>query len=155
MNKTLYFFPLFLFAIVFLSGCSRQLETGLTEQDAHQIVVVLRENGISAETVMESGQKKDGSSWQVSVRGQNDAVIRAWKILRENGLPREKVKGLDDVFANSGMIPKRRILEASAIVSSAWRSLFISFKIWLEPDSAPKKIIAQPAWRIASQVASE
>jgi type III secretion protein J len=105
MKKAVYLLSGTLLAVLSLCGCSRQLESGLREQDAHQVVVVLRENGIAAETVREVGQKKDASSWQVNVRGQSETVIKAWKILRENGLPREKVKGLDDVFANSGIIP--------------------------------------------------
>jgi type III secretion protein J len=88
-----------------LVGCARQLETGLTENDAQQIVVLLRENGINATTELDPNQKKGSAAWVVNVRGQSDTVVRAWKILSENGLPREKVKGLDDVFANSGMIP--------------------------------------------------
>jgi type III secretion protein J len=88
-----------------LAGCARQLETGLTENDAQQIVVLLRENGINATTELDPNQKKGSTAWVVNVRGQSDTVVRAWKILSENGLPREKVKGLDEVFANSGMIP--------------------------------------------------
>ena len=88
-----------------LAGCARQLETDLTENDAQQIVVLLRENGINATTELDPNQKKGSPAWMVNVRGQSDTVVRAWKILSENGLPREKVKGLDDVFANSGMIP--------------------------------------------------
>src|SRR3989442_8418724 len=38
-----------------------------------------------------------------------------------------------------------RSREASASVSSAFRSLFISRRVSFEPDSAPKKIMAQPA----------
>jgi type III secretion protein J len=56
-------------------------------------------------TELDPTAKKDAATWVVNVRGQSDTLVRAWKILSENGLPREKVKGLDDVFANSGMIP--------------------------------------------------
>lgn len=105
MRKVFFGGSLLMACMLFLSGCSRQLETGLTQDDAQQIVVVLRENGIHAEAELDLTQKKDAAAWLVNVRGQNDTVIRAWKILRENGLPREKVKGLDDVFANAGIIP--------------------------------------------------
>lgn len=88
-----------------VTGCARQLETGLTENDAQQIVVLLRENGINATTELDPTQKKGTDAWLVKVSGQTDTMVRAWKILSENGLPREKVKGLDEVFANSGMIP--------------------------------------------------
>ena len=105
MNKTLLYGALLFAGLLFLAGCSRQLETGLSQDDAQQIVVLLRENGINAAVEVDPSGKKDAATWLVSVRGQSDTVIRAWKILHENGLPREKVKGLDDVFANAGMIP--------------------------------------------------
>lgn len=95
----------FLMICLLSAGCSRQLEAGLTEDDAQQIVVVLRENGINATAELDPTQKKDAAAWLVDVRGQSDTVVTAWKILSENGLPRKKVKGLDDVFANAGMIP--------------------------------------------------
>jgi type III secretion protein J len=105
MRKAFFCGPLLMVFLLSVAGCTRQLETGLTENDAQQIVVLLRENGINATTELDLTQKKDAAAWLVNVRGQSDTVVRAWKILNENGLPREKVKGLDDVFANAGMIP--------------------------------------------------
>ena len=105
MRKAFFCGPLVMVCLLFLDGCTRQLESGLTQDDAQQVVVLLRENGINATTELDPTQKKDSAAWLVNVRGQSDTVVRAWKILNENGLPREKVKGLDDVFANAGMIP--------------------------------------------------
>jgi type III secretion protein J len=102
--KKVYLASLLLTALL-LAGCAQRLESGLTQDDAQQIVVLLRENGINATAELDPTQKKGSESWLVSVRGQSDTVVRAWKLLNENGLPREKVKGLDDVFANAGMIP--------------------------------------------------
>jgi type III secretion protein J len=103
MRRVFYCCPLLVVCVLFVAGCSRQLETGLSESDAQQIVVLLRENGINASTELDPTQKVP--TWLVNVQGRSDTVIKAWKLLRENGLPREKVKGLDDVFANAGMIP--------------------------------------------------
>jgi type III secretion protein J len=105
MRKALFLFSLLSLCVLFLASCSRRLEAGLNESDAQQIVVLLRENGINATAELDTTQKKDGSSWRVDVQGQSDTVVRAWNILHENGLPRQKVKGLDDVFANAGIIP--------------------------------------------------
>ena len=89
-----------------LIGCaSRQLRSGLSEKDAEEIVVLLRDNGLDASSERETGEKKDTPTWQVKVSGGSDRLTAAWRILRENGLPREQGKGLDEVFANSGMIP--------------------------------------------------
>jgi type III secretion protein J len=102
-SRSLLIFALLL--LVILAGCSRQLESGLTEKEAQEIVVTLGRNGIEASTEMAVGDKKGDSNWQVTVKGGSDKVIAAWNILHESGLPREKVKGLDDAFTNSGMIP--------------------------------------------------
>jgi type III secretion protein J len=105
MKKHLFYLPIVLASALWLTGCSRQLESGLNEYDAQQIVVLLRENNINASLELDPTAKKDAATWIVSVRGRDDTLIRAWKLLEENGLPREKVKGLDSVFEDAGMIP--------------------------------------------------
>jgi type III secretion protein J len=95
MPRLIYLLPLLL-----LAGCSRQLENGLTEKDAQEIVVTLRQHGIDAETTLNAADKK-GSTWDVTVKGGSDKVVQAWNVLRENGLPRDKESGMEEVFANS------------------------------------------------------
>jgi len=92
--------------VMLLSACvTHILRTGLTESDAQEIVVLLNENGIEASTVKTAGEKKGEEKWSVVIRGGDQNLARAWRVLEENGLPREKDKGLEDVFASSGMIP--------------------------------------------------
>jgi type III secretion protein J len=43
--------------------------------------------------------------WKVSVKGGDEDYFLALKVLQENGLPRERAKGLDDVFSKAGLIP--------------------------------------------------
>jgi type III secretion protein J len=105
MKRKLFYLPSLLIAFLAFAGCSRQLESGLSEDDAQQIVVLLREHQINASVEPDPKAKKDAVTYIVTVRGRNDTMIRAWKLLEENGLPREKVKGLDAVFADAGMIP--------------------------------------------------
>jgi type III secretion protein J len=89
-----------------LVGCgSPPLQTGLSEHAAQEIAVTLRENGIPATLRMASTGQKGGETWQVEVSGGSEQQIAAWKILGEHGLPRQKVMGLDEVFASGGMIP--------------------------------------------------
>jgi type III secretion protein J len=104
MRKSCLSVPILMFCL-FLAGCSRQVETGLSQDDAQRIVVLLRENGISATMELDAGQKKGTDAWLVAVRGRSDTVVRSWKILNENGLPRQKLKGLEGVFEDAGMIP--------------------------------------------------
>src|SRR5439155_17175819 len=53
----------------------------------------------------EPGEKKENATWQAKTKGGDQNLVLAWRILEENGLPPTKVKGLEDVFASSGMIP--------------------------------------------------
>jgi type III secretion protein J len=89
------------------SGCrSRELASGLNEQDAQEIVVVLKQNGIDAAAVRTAGSDRDApATWTVNSRGSSQEMVLAWRILQENGLPRQKVKGLEEVFSSTGMIP--------------------------------------------------
>lgn len=90
---------------LFLVGClQKELQTGLTEQEAQGIIVLLKENGIDASRqVMEGDAEKP--LWTISVGSGSDNFFQALRILHENGLPRERLKGLDEVFSKSGLIP--------------------------------------------------
>ena len=93
-------------SLLLLGACvTHELQTDLTEQDAQEIVVLLNEHGIEASAARGVGEKKGEEKWSVVVRGGDQNLARAWRVLQENGLPREKDKSLEDVFANSGMIP--------------------------------------------------
>lgn len=115
MRRTLFLLPIFLLLV----GCTRQLDTALSEHEAQELVVTLRENGISAYTEIESTGKKDSPTWQVRVPGNNDQVAAAWNVLRAHGLPREKVPGLNQVFANVGLIPTAGEEKARLLVGLA------------------------------------
>lgn len=94
------------FLAFLLSGCvTHSLQTDLSEQDAQEIVVLLNENGIEASAAKTPGEKKGEETWSVVIHGGDQNLARAWRVLEENGLPRQKDHGLEDVFANSGMIP--------------------------------------------------
>jgi len=89
-----------------LSACLRhELQTGLSEQDAQEIVVLLNQNGIDASVTKEASEKKGEEKWGVAVIGGDQNLARAWRVLQEYGLPRQRDKGLEDVFSSSGMIP--------------------------------------------------
>jgi type III secretion protein J len=94
-------------ALLPLVGClSRDLQSGLNEQDAQEIVVLLKQKGLEAYPVRETGNTQDTApAWTVKVKGGGRNLMLAWQIMQENGLPRGKVKGLEEVFANMGMIP--------------------------------------------------
>jgi type III secretion protein J len=98
--------PIVLGLTLVLSACvTHELQSGLSEQDAQEIVVLLNENGIDAFSAKAPGEKKGEEKWTISIRGGDQNLARAWRVLEDNGLPREKDKGLEDVFSNPGMIP--------------------------------------------------
>src|SRR5215467_11964388 len=102
-----------------LAGCANhEVGSGLGEQDAQEIVVVLKENGLDAAAVRSpSADRNAPPSWTVNVKGGSQNLVTAWRVLEANGLPRQKVKGLEEVFSTTGMIPtaseeKARLLMA-------------------------------------------
>ena len=102
-----------------LTACSHTIETGLSEREAQEIVVTLREGHIDAFAEPDALAKKENALWQVKIRGGNDKTVAAWKILHEHGLPHEKVEGLEEVFKNSGMIPTATEEKARMVVGLA------------------------------------
>ena len=108
-------------AVCFLEcGClSHALQSGLTEQEAQEIVVALNDNGIDASAQKAPGEKKGSEQWTVAIHGGDQNLVRAWRVLKENGLPREKDKGMDEVFANAGMIPTATEEKARLLVGLA------------------------------------
>jgi type III secretion protein J len=105
--------------MLMLFACSRSIETGLQEHEAQEITIALRESGIDAFAEPDSRGKKDGAFWQVKIKGGGENAVAAWKVLREHGLPHEKVQGLDDVFAKAGMIPTATEEKARLVVGLA------------------------------------
>lgn len=102
--------------LVALTGCLKhELQTGLSEQEAQEIIVLLKKNGLDAhrEAVAHG---KDSSTWSVHVLGGNQNLVLAWRVLQENGLPRQRVKGLSEVFSNSGLIPTAGEEKAKTLV---------------------------------------
>jgi len=93
--------------VLMLVACAKQeLQTGLSEQEAQEIIVLLKEHGIDADRDRDliSGEKGP-PLYKVSVRGGDQNLVVAWRILQENGLPRQKTKGLEEVFSQTGLIP--------------------------------------------------
>jgi type III secretion protein J len=78
-------------------GCQEQIQSGLSETDANEIVAVLSEEGIKA------GKKKgDDKAWIVLV--EKDEFSTAVRALRARGMPKEPLVGLGEVFKKQGLI---------------------------------------------------
>jgi type III secretion system YscJ/HrcJ family lipoprotein len=82
-----------------LAACSVDIQHGLDEVEANQIVVVLDRAGIPSTKRREEGRTP---TWKVRVASSE--ATRAWQVLRENELPRGRAKGFE-VFSKGGLIP--------------------------------------------------
>src|SRR5512140_3098843 len=89
-----------LLALLLITGCSIELQHGLSEEDANEIYVLLNKNGINA-TKLAVGDGKD-MVFTIQV-GKSDAA-QAAELLRSNSLPRPMEKGFNH-FAKGSMVP--------------------------------------------------
>jgi type III secretion protein J len=86
--------------LCFMTACSQELNHGLTEDQANEMVVTLSNNGINATKVMVPGEVP---SFTLSVPKRDAA--RAWEILEANHLPKPPSKGFGEVFSKTSLIP--------------------------------------------------
>ena len=92
--------------LLLFAGCLKQeLQTGLTEAEAQEIIVLLKNHNLEATRLAAAGDSQEEPTWTVYVKGGSQNLFVAWRILQENGLPREKITGLQEVLSNSGLIP--------------------------------------------------
>ncbi len=99
-----------------LTGCLKnELQSGLNEHEAQEIIVLLKMNGLDASREL-IAHGKETPTWTISVKGGNQNLVLAWRILQENGLPRQRVKGLEEVFSQSGLIPTASEEKAKLLV---------------------------------------
>ena len=85
-----------------LLGCgATEIASGLTEGEAQEAVVTLQQFGVSAEKV----RVGEGEEATFSVTVPAAEVASANQILKKYELPREKPKGLGEIFTQGGLIP--------------------------------------------------
>jgi type III secretion protein J len=86
-------------AVVMLcAGCGLELEHGLDERQANQVVTLLESHGISADKTPE-----DGQSYKITVPRADGA--RAFSLLEAHDLPKRGQKGLAETFSAGGLLP--------------------------------------------------
>ncbi len=90
-------FLLILSLAALLVGCKVEMYTGLSEEQANQMLSTLLRRGIIAEKVSAG---KNGYTLSV----EDGQLVLALQVLKENSLPRESFKSLGDVFGGDGMI---------------------------------------------------
>ena len=86
------------FVILMLSACSDivNLQTGLNDADANEIVTLLHRYGIEAQ--------KEPMKEGITVKVKSTDIARATEAMQQAGLPRRKLADLGRVFKKEGMI---------------------------------------------------
>jgi type III secretion protein J len=85
------------FLILFAAGCGLDLEHGLDEHQANQVVSLLESQGITAEKSLEDG------SFKITVPRQDGP--RAFSLLEAHDLPKRGQKGIAETFSAGGILP--------------------------------------------------
>ena len=117
---------LLLSLLLLLSGCKVEMYSGLSEDQANQMLSTLLRRGIEAE---KQAAGKNGYTLLVD----DDQLVRALQVLKENSLPREAFKNLGEVFAGDGMISSTS--EVQARMSYALQRRFSCVIPWIRPWS--------------------
>lgn len=130
-----------------LGACRSELNHGLEERAANEIVVVLGANGIVADRVAGGGE----AGWSVTVpRADYD---RALSILTTAGLPRTRSPVRDAMTADSGLVPSagaERLRHAALLAASLEDTLLamdgvLDARVHLVVPAAPESRLAQVA----------
>ena len=83
-------------SLLLLTGCKTEIYQGLSENQANTMLSLLLRHGIPAEKV--------GSKNGYTLTVEENRIVQALEILKENSLPREDFQSLGKVFAAEGMI---------------------------------------------------
>lgn len=86
-------------AVVLLAACRSQIQHGLDERDANELVSVLVSRGFQAQKVAEKGKKP---TWAIEV--EDDRATDAMRVLTELKLPRPQRTTTRDVAQSGGLI---------------------------------------------------
>ena len=97
INKKLLITPILLLSLS-LSGCKTELYSGLVESDANNMLAIMLDSGIDAEKIP---NKKEGT---YALNIDETKIPTAVRLLKEHGLPREKIANMSEMFQKDGLI---------------------------------------------------
>lgn len=121
-KKKIFIFSLLLVPYVFLFGCGgTELQHGLTEEQANEVLVVLQQSGIEAEKVLEAGEHP---TWAISV--PSASASKAWKVMKDHDLPRAPQQGFAETFGKGSLIPtatEEKALYMNALCNELGKSI--------------------------------
>ena len=89
--------PTLLLLVLALTGCKVELYSGLSQQDANQMIVLLTGSDISADKV----QDKDGT---LTLQVEKNDFVNAVNVLHQYGFPKRKYQSVNDVFPSGQLV---------------------------------------------------
>lgn len=89
--------------VMTLPGCKKEIYHGLTEKEANEILVVLKQANIDADKEPDTASGKKGLAFKIVV--DEAAAIAAMRVMGDYQLPREQQPGMGDIFKTKSMIP--------------------------------------------------
>ena len=93
-----------LLLVFVLAGCKVDLYSGLTEQEANEIVAALSTDGIDAEKQRAESAGGSGQNGGWLVRVDEGRLPTALEVLRAQGLPHDRYSSMGDVFKKQGLV---------------------------------------------------
>jgi len=84
-----------------LASCAVEIVHDLDEAEANQILASLQQHGIAAE----KSRQVQGSAASYSLKVPSASASKAWRLMREQNLPRPKRLGLSEAFAKPSLMP--------------------------------------------------
>jgi len=83
------------------AGCGlTELQHGLNEGQANEVLVVLQQSGIEAKKVREEGEIP---TWMIEVPAK--MAEKSWGVMKQHDLPRPPGKGFAETFGKQSLIP--------------------------------------------------
>ena len=101
-------------------GCQAELQHGLSEPEANELLVLLATRGIAANKARDT----QGEGWMVLVAEAEQS--RAWRAMEQAGLPRRAARGFEAIYPRSGLLPspdEERVMLQAATSGELERSL--------------------------------
>jgi type III secretion protein J len=91
--------PALLLAAALLTACDTELQHGLTEAEANEILVLLGEHGVAGT------KSADRAGQGFVVRVPRAESVRSWQLLQAHGLPTRRVNGFAETYGEPGLLP--------------------------------------------------
>jgi type III secretion protein J len=100
-------FVLFIFPLLTSCTKSQNIVNNLEEREANEVMVFLKNRGISAQKIAAAASKGGGGDGVAlySIAVHPNSSIKAMSLLSANGLPRRRSTNLLSIFSKGGLVP--------------------------------------------------